>query len=403
MRLKHRLRYQWSFTHLASLARSLTTGSSHMGGGWLLVVLAALLVIMSAQAQGNAQSESCPGGGYNPTPTAVDVEAVPIVVESTAADYFVLYVRHDVDGAEVELPALVKEGEAGTTTLAENVEALPKERYRVEKYLVADPADVDGDCIDDITELADPVGMNPVNPAAAIELSDGAVVLPDPETFETLAYYEEYLKFVLLRMDTDRPGIYFVNTKTYDSHNDFLEAVGFQRQRSQDMVTGGLSYLPDLVAPDGSRGLYSYRLFASDYPFSLVARSYTLLAASMPLLSDDLAFNPHNRILSLLRSDLPLYNESRINLVFDIEIYADTGFLALNPGEGYGLLRVMDLDERPHSRDIVIYEVLPNDLPRVAGIVSTVPQTPLSHVNLRATQDAIPNSYIRSALDTPQN
>ena len=68
-----------------------------------------------------------------------------------------LYVSHDVDGTEVDLPVLVKRGEAGTTTLAENVEALPVERYSVEKYLIADPADVDGDCVDDITELDDPL------------------------------------------------------------------------------------------------------------------------------------------------------------------------------------------------------------------------------------------------------
>ena len=55
----------------------------------------------------------------------------------------------------------------------------------------------------------------------------------------------------------------------------------------------------------------------------------------------------------------------------------------------------------PAPRDIVIYEALPNELPRVAGIVSTVPQTPLSHVNLRAIQDGIPNAYIRDALDDP--
>ncbi len=38
---------------------------------------------------------------------------------------------------------------------------------------------------------------------------------------------------------------------------------------------------------------------------------------------------------------------------------------------------------------------MPNELPRVAGIITTVPQTPLSHVNLRAVQDGIPNAYIR--------
>ena len=89
-------------------------------------------------------------------------------------------------------------GEAGTTTLAENVAALPKERYRVEKYLLADPADVDGDCIDDITELDDLGSLNPVNAAGSVDLNDGAVALPDRATFETLSFASVYVKFTLL-------------------------------------------------------------------------------------------------------------------------------------------------------------------------------------------------------------
>ena len=89
----------------------------------------------------NANTPAAPA-----TPTEVEVDAVPIVVESTTDDYFVLYVRHQWDeNTSVELPVLVKKGEAGTTTLAANLEALPKERYRVEKYLIDTPADIDGD------------------------------------------------------------------------------------------------------------------------------------------------------------------------------------------------------------------------------------------------------------------
>ena len=49
--------------------------------------------------------------------------------------------------------------------------------------------------------------------------------------------------------------------------------------------------------------------------------------------------------------------------------------------------------------DVAIYEALPSEMPRVAGIISTALQTPLSHVNLRAVQDRIPNAFIRHALD----
>ena len=328
--------------------------------------------------------------------------AVPIVVTSTTADYFVLYVKHDVDGTKVELPVLVKLGETGTTTLAENVEALPAERYRVQKYQVADPADVDGDCIDDITELNDLGSMNPVNPAAAIELSDGAVAIPDRETFETLAFTDSsgtsFLKFILLGMDTDRPRLYFQNTKRFQHHGHFLNAVGLDRR---DSLPGAFIYDPELVAPDGSLGVYRYWLgnrYNADQTFSVLASTYTLLAASMPLLEDNLALWMRNSALLHTQSDLPLYQASRINLVFDEDVFVETSFSALNPGEGYGLLRVMDPDERPHPRDIVLYEALPNELPRVAGIISTVPQTQLSHVNLRAVQDGIPNAFIRDAL-----
>ena len=119
----------------------------------------------------------------------------------------------------------------------------------------------------------------------------------------------------------------------------------------------------------------------------------------MPLLEDNLAVHFPNFVLPSAQRELPLFRESRLNLVFDEDIYSGTDFIALNTEEGYGLLRVLEADERPNPRDVVIYEALPNELPRIAGIVSTVPQTPLSHVNLRAIQNGVPNAFIRDALD----
>ena len=86
-------------------------------------------------------------------------------------------------------------------------------------------------------------------------------------------------------------------------------------------------------------------------------------------------------------------------MLFEDDILPDVDFISLNRGQGYGVLRLMTLEERPNPRDIVIYETLPNELSRVAGIITTVPQTPLSHVNLRAVQDGAPNAFIRDALD----
>ena len=355
-------------------------------------------------AVGEPAQQLCSGGGYDPVPIEVDVAVIPIVVESTIDEYFVLYVGFDLDAdSTVYLPVSVTLGQASTTTLFENVAALPKERYRVEKYLVADPADVDGDCIDDITELEDLGTMSPVNPAPAISLFDGAVAVPDRDTFETLSYNQQYLKFVLLDMDTDRPILYFINSTTHTRHPIvlFLQEIGLSGPDLPWSIPGEIVYHPELLAPDGSPGVYYYWLNRYDnrYTFSLLARFHALLAAGMPLLEDNLVLYIPNFRLPSYQSELALLNESRIPLVFDEDIHPETGFLALNSAEGYGRLRVMELDERPNPRDVVIYEALPNELPRVAGIISAVPQTPLSHVNLRAVQDGVPNSFIRDALD----
>ena len=329
------------------------------------------------------------------------VTTVPIVVTSTTGGLLrPLCGRTIVDGARSwRSRSWSSEGAAGTTTLAENVEALPADHYRVEKYLVTDPADVDGDCMDDLTELSDPVVMNPVNAAPAIAFSDGAVAIPDNETLRALGHNvgdKTYLKFLLVHMYTDTPGVYFLNGSTHSTHQAFMEAAGLELR---DVIAGDMAYHPDLVARDGSRGVYSYSLQGGEFTFSFESRAYALLAASLPLLDRNLALYIPGFWRSRYGSELSLIEASRINPLYDADIVPPSGFLALNPGLGYGRLQVRAPGERPHPRDVAIYEVVPNEMSRVAGIITTVPQTPLSHTNLRAVQDGIPNAFIRDVLD----
>ena len=372
------------------------------------------LEALTSQRTVNVSVVACTVGEHAPAATAVEVQAVPAIVESTTEEYFVLYVRPDLS-SDREFPVSVTLGEDGTTTLTEQLSPLPKEHYRVEKFLIADPADSDNDCIDDITELGDPVGMNPLNPARAVPFRDGAVAIPDRETFEALSYkgrdvpYHrhlqdlEFVKFYIIGVSTDNMGIYFMNTETHRIHPDFGDAIGLWEDPlwGQGYMGGEIIYHPNVVAPDGSLGVYRYQFQPMDvYTFGHVARSYEVLAASMPLLDDNLAYYPMpRRALPLYHKERALYDDSRINVVLREDILPDVPFLPLNVGEGYGFLRLMSLEERPDPRDVVIYETIPNELSRVAGLITTVPQTPLSHVNLRAVQDGVPNAFIRDALD----
>ena len=353
------------------------------------------------------QAETCPEDGTAPTPVDVAIAAVPIVVTSTTADYFVLYVQEDPNAeTTVDYPVLVKLGEAGTTTLSENVAPVRAERYRVEKYAIADPADVDGDCIDDITELSNLGFMNPVNPAINIAIADGAVAVPDSATLEAVTKVgfgasdnTRFGRFGVVGMDTDRPSLYFINENTHNHHQHWVEAVGLDNNLN-DLVRGIYIYHPDPTnLPEDEIEFYFFFTQLDDYAFSTLDRVYTMFAASMPLFDDSIAFWVTNVGFRYLKDDLPRLLASRINLLFEDDVHRKTNFLPFNPGEGFGRLRALQPDHRPHPRDVVIYEALPNELPRVAGLISTVPQTRLSHVNLRAIQSGIPNAFIRNALD----
>lgn len=76
-------------------------------------------------------------------------------------------------------------------------------------------------------------------------------------------------------------------------------------------------------------------------------------------------------------------------------------FQSMNPGVAYGTLvraRWQTLSDAEFTpRDIVLTDGLPNDLPVVAGVVTTDFQTPLSHVNVLSMNRGTPNMALRGA------
>ena len=365
-----------------------------------------LSIVRQTPIAADAPCAEALAAGDAPTPVAAAVTKLPIVVESTTEEYFVLYARRDLDGVgEIEMPVSVTLGAAGKTRLAEQLPALPAERYRVERYRISEPADIDGDCIDDLTELLDPVGMSPLNPGPRIELGDGAATLSDRAAFAALSYHQagapqgfKSVKFVLLNMGGDRPRAYFMNGETHRYHEDFRAAFGLADDLP-GMLSGTVIYHPNITTHDGSRADYHFEFWPyAVYPFELVEHALTVLAASMPLIEGNLAYYMPPTAIPAWRRERALYDQSRVRVLFDEDITRARAFVALNSAESYGFLQAASPGERPSPRDVVIYEALPNELPRVAGIITTVPQTPLSHVNLRAVQDGIPNAFIRGAL-----
>jgi hypothetical protein len=77
----------------------------------------------------------------------------------------------------------------------------------------------------------------------------------------------------------------------------------------------------------------------------------------------------------------------------------------LNPVTAVGHLRYVSADAMENAlyraTDIVIFEQLPNRVPPVSGIITLMPQTPLSHVNLLARNRGTLNLYALALDDLP--
>ncbi|GFO75607.1 rifampicin phosphotransferase [Bathymodiolus platifrons methanotrophic gill symbiont] len=71
--------------------------------------------------------------------------------------------------------------------------------------------------------------------------------------------------------------------------------------------------------------------------------------------------------------------------------------------ESYGRLKVINPGDLSPGEDVIaIYTFIPNTLGHVGGIITEAPQTPLSHINLKARQNDTPNAYMKNVRNNPE-
>jgi hypothetical protein len=247
-------------------------------------------------------------------------------------------------------------------------------------------------------------------PPEKLDFKDGVASIPDREMFEKLSYQGpivmvdthlanwKFVKFQIEDVDKGEPVLYFINTKTHRGHPMFMRQIGIQR--GDGSMRGVLVYRPLKRSPNGQPGMFTFEYEPNDrYPFDRIQLSYEMLTKHMPYLEGRLGYYPMPRARPVYFEEKALYDAAGFPVVLDEDLESDIGFLPLNAAESFGRLRLMKPDELPSSRDVVIYKTLPNEMPRVAGVITAVRQTPLSHVNLRAIQDSVPNAFITGAAE----
>lgn len=344
-------------------------------------------------------------------------KCVSIEVASKKDKYYLLNVSNNSNAKFTHFTSM-KLGNEGTTILSEPLAAFPQSQYRIFEFDQNKPNDTDNDGFDDIREFNAPINQGPFNSAKQIDFQDGAVTINDRQTFKKLSYKGrdvinldphlvdlEFVKFYIIGNKVDGAYIYFMNSETHRSHGSFKLATkintiqGFGKVANE--MKGEIVFHPNVKSANGTLGVFRFEFEPNDsFSFQEVQFAFELIAANMPFLKNNLSYYPMpNAAYPLYLKEKGLFDNSRVPIILEKDIYGEIEYLAMNQTEGYGYLRKMTQNESPGFRDIVIYENLPNEMPKTAGIITAVPQTPLSHVNLRAIQDNIPNAFIKDPLD----
>lgn len=120
----------------------------------------------------------------------------------------------------------------------------------------------------------------------------------------------------------------------------------------------------------------------------------------------ELFFKPANHIQEKSIEEIPVKKIPRILIT---EIYANSNYIALNPGTSEGRIRCFHSEVEFHAAhesiewyDIIVMHRVPDDVPRVSGMINADFTTPLSHTNVLAAGWKIPNCIERDIFEIIQ-
>jgi len=284
--------------------------------------------------------------------------------------------------------------------------------------------DSDQDGIGDVQELAAGTGLNP---GVTIPFESGSLTIPDGATFDRLAKRDNFpgaqnvkeVKFLITDV-AGNPELYFINVNQHQFHFDFArEALGLYGDLSfgdglavfngttyftsrRDQLAGSLVYHENYIGPGDERGIFTLEFWPTDpVAFEKIELAYELIGTNAPFIDRLVYHAPSETQREVQALSRERFEKSLVRSIETEELFGNNLYTPMNQRFAYGRLTLAEGADVLSARDIVIFRNLPNDLTYVSGIITEVPQTPLSHVNLKAQQNGTPNAFIAGASTHP--
>ncbi|HEY5073046.1 MAG TPA: PEP/pyruvate-binding domain-containing protein [Pyrinomonadaceae bacterium] len=207
-----------------------------------------------------------------------------------------------------------------------------------------------------------------------------------------------HVLFVIDRRDHNR--VYYVNTKRYKFHKDFVNGTYLSLERGQEFfennyLKANRRFIMGTIAYQTPVRRWTFEFWEGD----LIPTDQIKLAADLINKSFfvPVAFKPNSS-----RQDEASAKLEGLQRILQTEISRNQEYQPLNVAKTLGRIHIIPkLDEHVEIgfNEILVLDEVPVQLPPVAGIITTKPSTPLSHINLLAKGWGIPNVYIKNAQE----
>jgi len=211
-------------------------------------------------------------------------------------------------------------------------------------------------------------------------------------------YALPHVMFVIDRKDGNK--IYYVNKKRFSFHKDFVNGTYLSLERGKDFFVNNYikpnrRFILGTLAYQTPIKRWTFEFWEGDLiPADQIQLAYEVINKSF---FTPVAFKPNS-----LRQDEASKDLAGVQRVLLSDIAKEQAYQALNIAKGIGRIHIIEkLDDHVEigSNEILVLDEVPVQLPPVAGIITSQPSTPLSHINLLAKGWGIPNAYIKNAKE----
>lgn len=222
---------------------------------------------------------------------------------------------------------------------------------------------------------------------------DALAVTYDPDT----PYALPHVLFVIDRKDQNK--IYYVNTKRYAFHKDFVNGTYLSLERGREFfennyLKANRRFILGTIAYQTPLKRWTFEYWEGD----LIPADQINITANAIKTSffTAVAYKPNS-----IRQADESAKVAGLQRVSQSDIAREQEYQALNVAKGLGRVHVIPkIDDHVEIgfNEILVLDEVPLQLPPVAGVITSHPSTPLSHINLLAKGWGVPNAYIKNAL-----